>query len=61
MPLWRHGGVLSVQIESEIKALAQEKEKNTTHNLTDIRVCRFSHDHIQARAFGKTFTFDTKK
>lgn len=40
--------VSTVEIESEIKARAQEKEKKSTHNLTDIRVCRFSHDHIQA-------------
>lgn len=40
MPLWRHGGVLSVEIESEIKP---EKEKNSTHSLTDMRACSFSH------------------
>lgn len=34
---------MSVQIESEIKPLAQEKEKNSTHGLTDIRACSFSH------------------
>lgn len=28
-PLWRHGGVLSVQIESKIKPLVQEEAKNS--------------------------------
>lgn len=44
MPLWRHGGILSLEIESKIKPFfAQQKEKSSTHSLTDIRACSFSH------------------
>lgn len=52
MPLWRHGGILSVEIESEIKKkkkknLLHRKEKRTPFTvLTDIRACSFSHGEV---------------
>lgn len=42
MPLCRYGGVLSVQIESKIRAVVQEGAKNSTQ-IWDMRACSFSH------------------
>lgn len=34
---------MSVEIESKIKPLVQEKKKDSTHSFTDMRACSFSH------------------
>lgn len=35
--------IVSRDKERDKKPLAQEKEKNSTHSLTDVRACSFSH------------------
>lgn len=53
---------MSVKIKSEISPLIQENEKKSTHSLTDIRACSFSHVETinLSQEFFEIHTFDRK-
>lgn len=62
MPLWRHGGVLSVEIESKIKTSCAGKSKelhSQLHRYEGMQLLTCGSDKFGPEAF-EIHTYDTK-